>query len=104
MTDFVIVRLYNMIWHVNLGERKNKILDPWDRDVRTINGAQSTGFGFDNITSGGHTKGKHHERFEHSALVKQFLTKNKFKQKMLNQIEITMRNLKAAHAKICGDL
>eukprot|EP00956_Cyclotella_meneghiniana_P010191 scaffold14066_cov40-Cyclotella_meneghiniana.AAC.8 len=104
VTDFVIVRLYNMIWHVDSGERKNKILDPWDRDVSTTNRAQSTGFGFDNITLGGHTKGKYHEQFEHSALVKQFLTKNKFKQKMLNQIEITMANLKAAHAKICGDL
>jgi len=104
VTDFVIVRLYNMIWHVDSGERKNKMLDPWDRDVRTINGAQSTGFGFDNITSGGHTKGKYLERFEHSDIVKEFLTKNKFKQKMLNQIEITMRNLKEAHAKICRDL
>ena len=104
VTDFVIVRLYNMIWHVDSGERKNKMLDPLDRDVLTINGAQSTGFGFDNITSGGHTKGKYLERFEHSDIVKEFLTKNKFKQKMLNQIEITMRNLKEAHAKICRDL
>eukprot|EP00956_Cyclotella_meneghiniana_P031262 scaffold81664_cov36-Cyclotella_meneghiniana.AAC.1 len=80
------------------------MLDPWDRDVHTINGAKSTGFGFDNITSGGHTKGKYLERFEHRDIVKEFLTKNKFKQKMLNQIESTMRNLKAAHAKICRDL
>ena len=100
VTNFVIVRLHTMIEQVDSGEIRNKKLDPWDPDVQSTKGP-CTGFGFDNITSGGATKGKYHDRFQDSEAVTKFFKKQRFKAKLWSHIENTLRNLKQKHADKC---